>query len=318
MQTQTIVLERKQQAALTSQQLPSLQSNQVRAQAICSLISTGTEGVCFNRMFNEDSHWASWVKYPFQPGYSWVGIVTEAGVDVKNLAVGDRVAARLGHALEHILDETQVVKIRDEVPSDQAAWFALAKIASMRARVAEYHLGDDVLIIGAEPIGQMSLRWAHAAGCRHVIVIDPIAKRLDAALTGGATHVIDHGVEGIEPDIRKILGGELPHIVIDTTGHPAVFSQALKLPRDFGKLVLLGDAGHPENQHLTSDLLRKGLHIVGAHDVHNTSQWNDQTVSNLFFSFIKQGRFNMEQLNWHVFKPADCLKAYQKVWLSCN
>lgn len=313
MQAQTMVFERKQHVALITQDLPQMQPDQIRAHAVCSLISTGTEGICFNRMFNEDSHWASWVKYPFRPGYSWVGMVTEVGSDVKDIAVGDRVAARRGHASEHILSESEVVKIPEEVASDQAAWFALAKIAAMGAKVAEYHLGDDAMIIGAGPIGQMSLRWAYAAGCRNVIVVDPISKRLGAAIDGGATRVIDQPVAGIEPVIREMLNGELPHIVMDTTGHPAVFAQALKLTRDFGKMVLLGDAGHPEHQCLTSDLLRKGLHIVGAHDVHNTPQWNTNTISKLFFSFIKQGRFNMQNLNWHVFKPTECSKVYEMI-----
>jgi 2-desacetyl-2-hydroxyethyl bacteriochlorophyllide A dehydrogenase len=311
MQAEMMIFERKQHVALIHQDLPEMQPDQIRAHAVCSLISTGTEGICFNRMFNEDSHWASWVKYPFRPGYSWIGVVNAVGEDVKHLSVGDRVAARRDHASEHILNESEVVKVPKEVDSDHAAWFALAKIAAMGARVAEYHLGDNAMIIGAGPIGQMSLRWARAAGCRNVIVVDPISKRLGAALDGGATYVIDKPVEGIESLVKEMLDGKLPDIVMDTTGHPAVFSEALKLTKDFGKMILLGDAGHPEKQCLTSDLLRKGLHIIGAHDVHNTPHWNTQTISDLFFSFIKQGRFNMQNLNWHVFKPSECAQAYQ-------
>ena len=37
---------------------------------------------------------------------------------------------------------------------------------------------------------------------------------------------------------------------------------------DHGRLVLLGDTGTPELQHLTSDVIRRGLTIVGAHDRH--------------------------------------------------
>ena len=178
---QTMIFERKQHVALLPQELPQMQPNQIRAHAICSLISTGTEGICFNRMFSENTHWGSWVKYPFRPGYSWIGKVTEIGNDVKDLMVGDRVAARIGHTSEHILNETDAIKIPEDVASDQATWFSMIKIAAMGARAAQYHLGDDVLIIGAGPIGQMSLRWAYANGCRHIIAVDPIAKRLGAA-----------------------------------------------------------------------------------------------------------------------------------------
>lgn len=313
MQTDVLVFERKQHVALIPQDLPQMLPNEIRAHAVCSLISTGTEGICFNRLFNENSHWANWVKYPFRPGYSWIGKVTEIGDEVKHLAVGDRIAVRRGHASEHIVNASEAVKVPEEVASDEAAWFAIAKIAAMGAKVAEYHLGDSALIIGAGPIGQMSLRWAFASGCRNVIVVDPISKRLGTAIDGGATHVIDQPVADIQHIIKDVLNGELPHIVMDTTGHPAVFCEALKLTRDFGKMVLLGDAGHPEKQCLSSDLLRKGLHIVGAHDIHNTPQWNTNTISELFFTLIKQGRFNMQDLNWHRFKPTECIEAYKLI-----
>ena len=313
MQAQTMIFERKQHVAMFTQDLPQMHPNQIRAKAVCSLISTGTEGICFNRLFAENSDWAQWVKYPFRPGYSWIGVVTEVGSDVQNISVGDRVAARRGHASEHILNDSEVAIVPEEVPSDQAAWFALAKIAGMGARVAEYQLGGNIMIIGAGPIGQMSLRWAVASGCRNVIVVDPIAKRLGAAIDGGATGVIDKPVAGIDPIVKEMLGGELPQIVMDTTGHPAVFPEALKLTQQYGKMVLLGTVAHPEQQCLTEDLMRKGLRIVGAHDVHNTPDWNTKTISDLFFSFIKQGRFNVQNLNWHTFKPSQCSEVYKMI-----
>src|ERR1022692_1371259 len=42
-------------------------------------MSTGTENIVFNRLFAPDTHWDRWVKYPFYPGYTSVGVVAEAG-----------------------------------------------------------------------------------------------------------------------------------------------------------------------------------------------------------------------------------------------
>ena len=44
----------------------------------------------------------------------------------------------------------------------------------------------------------------------------------------------------------------------------AVFPEALKMTADHGRLVLLGDTGTPELQHLTPDVIRRGLTIVGS------------------------------------------------------
>jgi hypothetical protein len=40
-----------------------------------SLMSTRTENIAFNRLLEAGSHWDRWVKCPFYPGYSAVGVV---------------------------------------------------------------------------------------------------------------------------------------------------------------------------------------------------------------------------------------------------
>lgn len=311
MQIQQIVLTGKQQVAFQTAQIPPIKPMEVRATVVSSLISTGTEGICFNHLYPEDSHWGNWVQYPFLMGYSFVGDVIEVGNAVTEFAVGDRVATRHGHTTALQFNSSEFISVPKSIDPQLATWFGLAKIAFMGARAAAYHLGDDVLIIGAGPIGQMSTRWAVASGCRRVIVVDPVAARLELAQSGGATHVIDKPVGEVLPVLQQIMGEVRPDIVLDTTGHPAVFDKALALPRDFGKVVLLGDTGDPAQQHLSADLLRRGLHIVGAHDIHRDDRWNDRTVSALYFQLLQEGRFNMDGINTHSFKPQECDKAYR-------
>ena len=50
-----------------------------------SLMSTGTENIVFNRLFDPGTHWDEWVKYPFYPGYTAVGTVESTGADVTGL-----------------------------------------------------------------------------------------------------------------------------------------------------------------------------------------------------------------------------------------
>ena len=289
----------------------TVQSGQVRIKIEVSMISTGTEMIVFNRLFSPGTNWDNWVKYPFYPGYAVVGIVEEVGVAVTDLKIGDRVVYRGSHASTLVVNATECYPVPDSIPSEQAVWFALAKIASMAARVAEAKLGDQIVIIGAGPVGQMMLRWMAAAGVEKIIVIDTIQKRLDLAKAGGATHVICGTADKALDGIKQLTDDNLADIVIDTTGIAAVFSDALKCARKFGKVVLLGDTGYPEQQHLTNDLLNRGLTIVGAHDCHETEDWNSRKLVKLMFSLIERDRFNMEGLNTNEFKPADCKQAYQ-------
>jgi len=69
--------------------------------------------------------------------------------------------------------------------------------------------------------------------------------------------------------------GRRADVVYDVTGHHAVFATALPLARKFGTVVLLGDAGNPQLQTLTPDVITRGLRIVGAHDMHAAPESGD-------------------------------------------
>lgn len=284
---------------------------EVAIRTTCSLMSTGTEGIVFNRLFDPGTHWDNWVKYPFHPGYAAVGKIESVGSGVTTLHKGDRVMTRCGHGSYHTVEADKCVPVPASVPEDQSTWFALAKIAAMGAKVAEYRLGSSVLVIGAGPIGQMSLRWARAAGAERLAVVDTIPLRLELAKKGGATAVIGKPINDAREEIQKANGGSAPDIVIDTTGNAAVFASALSIVAKFGRVVVLGDTGSPSKQCLTPDVILKGIHIVAAHDPHETPDWNMARIGRLFFALVNDGRISLDGLNTHTFRPEDCVKAYE-------
>ena len=300
----------KQQVELEQYSNPELEDGKVLVRTLYSLMSTGTENIVFNRLFDEGSHWDEWVKYPFYPGYSLIGEVAEVASDVTSVHVGDKVALRANHSSQHLYGANECLPVPGGIDLKQAAWFALAKIAFMGARVAEYKIGDSVLIIGAGPIGQMSTRWAAASGAQTIIVVDPVGMRLDMATRGGATHTISAGVDECRDQVMEAMGGRLPRLVMDSTGHAAVFAASLKLAADRGKVVVMGDTGSPTAQHLTSDVVMRGVSIVGAHDGHTDDTWNDRTITQYFFSLVKSGRFSLDGLITHEFTPEACADAY--------
>lgn len=309
-QANRIVFDGKQQVRLEPFEVGMPGEGEVRIRTQFSLMSTGTENIVFNRLFDPDTHWDRWVKYPFYPGYSAVGVVEAAGSGSRFKA-GDRIAARCPHRSHAVVTEDRCAPIPAGVPMEAAAWFALAKIAFHGARAAKYSLGDQVLVIGVGPIGQMSIRWAFAAGAQSVIAVDATPDRLELARRGGATTVISAPIAEAREQILAANGGELPGIVIDSTGNAQVFQAALGLARRFGKVVVLGDTGQPTSQALNSDVITRGITIVGAHDGHNDAQWNGATIAHLFFALVATGRFSLDGLNTHVFKPGQCVEAYR-------
>ncbi|RYG48138.1 zinc-binding alcohol dehydrogenase [bacterium] len=305
-----LVFNEKGRVRIEAFEVPPVGPEEVRVRSHCSLMSTGTENIIFNRLFESGSHWDNWIKYPFYPGYLNVGEVVEVGSEVKHRKVGDRVAMRKPHASEHVVPEEKALPVPDGIDLKEAAWFGLGKIAFMGARVSDYRLGGSVLIVGAGPIGQMSVRWAVAAGLEHVVVVDPVESRLQLARVGGATATISKSVFDCREDVLAAFGGKLPEIVNDATGNTDVFSAALGLAAKFGRVVILGDTGTPTGQHLTADVITRGLTIVGAHDMHVDEVHNDATITRLFFDLVKRGKFSLEGLNTHSFLPEHAQQAY--------
>jgi 2-desacetyl-2-hydroxyethyl bacteriochlorophyllide A dehydrogenase len=281
---------------------------EVEIRTICSLISTGTEGIVLRRLFSPDTGWAEFAQLPFRPGYAAIGVIERVGSGVSELVPGRVVAVRRGHGSRHVVPEDECYPIPDGVAADDAVWFALAGIAFRGAYAARIALGDSVLVVGAGPIGQMLLRWAVFAGAGRVIVVDPMKERLSFALHGGAAAVIDRGIEEAVGE----LGGKdaTPGIIVDTTGNAAVFRALLRVAPQYGRIVLLGDTGRPEDQRLTQDVVLKGLTIVGAHDGHHRDGWTGRHVSDLFFDLVAAGRFPVQGLITHRFAPDDAWQAY--------
>jgi 2-desacetyl-2-hydroxyethyl bacteriochlorophyllide A dehydrogenase len=310
---QRIVFPAKDHIGLEEYEPAPLTEGTLRFHTHYSLISSGTEGIALRGLFDPETHWANWISYPFHPGYSAVGTVAEVGPGVTEFAAGDRVAARLGHATDHVVPAAWCTRVPDEVPLAQACWFGLAKIGLMGAQAADYRLGDTALVIGAGPIGQVSVRWAAAAGATRIVAVDTITDRLDAARRGGATSVVAAPIGAAHDEVIARCGGTRPRIVVDSTGNAAVFAEALRVVADHGRVVLLGDTGSPTSQHLTPDVITRGVTIVGAHDKHSVNRHGregERSLHQTFFDLARTGRFDLTGLTTHTFPPTDYEAAY--------
>jgi 2-desacetyl-2-hydroxyethyl bacteriochlorophyllide A dehydrogenase len=280
----------------------------VEVRTTCSLISTGTEGIVLHQQFSPGTGWAEYGRLPFHPGYAAVGVVGRVGPAVSTLTHGQVVAVRRGHASCHVVPAAECLPVPHGIREEDAVWFALASIGFRGFQAARIPLGGEVLVVGAGPIGQMLLRWAVVAGARRIVVVDPLEERLTFATRGGASEALARGLEDVANELAA--GGGTPGIIVDTTGNAGVFRSLLRVAPRYGRIVLLGDTGRPEEQRLTQDVVLKGLTIVGAHDGHERHGWTGRRVIELFFELFGAGRFPVDGLISHRFAPQDAAKAY--------
>src|SRR5512140_1088231 len=109
-------------------------------------------------------------KIPFATGYEILGVVDAVGEDVTNVAVGDRVAALIGHGgySEYIyLGKEHLVHVPANLDPAQAVTLILNYVTAyqMLHRTVQVKAGDKVLIIGASGgVGTALLQLGKLAG----------------------------------------------------------------------------------------------------------------------------------------------------------
>ncbi|GCE30606.1 hypothetical protein KDA_60900 [Dictyobacter alpinus] len=318
MQSLNIVFTGKNQVEVNEEPIRELKPDEFLVQATKSLISTGTEGICLGRLFDPGTHWDQWVKYPFHTGYSLVGRVVAVGTQVQHVHEGERVALRLPHSQYHVVGPDEVVyHIPEGVSDEDATWFHLATIVQNGIRRAQHQLGDSVVVIGLGLLGQLVVQYTRLLGAQQVIAIDVAEKRLEMARAHGATTVLQMGAAEAREHVLALTEGKGVHVVYDVTGAAPVFSHALSLARNFGKIIILGDTGSPAAQQLTGDVIRRGLSIIGAHDGNPPSvstdhaYWSHLRMGELFFTYVERGDMHVNDLVTHRFAPTAAPEAYR-------
>jgi len=316
MESLNLVFTGKNRIELWREPVPEPGPGQLLVATQKTLISAGTECICFQRHFEPGTHWDNWVKYPFYPGYSNAGRVLQVGEGVTAFQPGDRVATRMSHRQYFVLEAERALKIPAAVSNEEATWFGLAGIVQNGVRRAEHELGDKVVVIGLGPLGQLVVQYTRLMGAWEVIALDPAEQRLQKAAEHGATHTLDLSAEEAFDAVAELTEGRMADVVYDVTGHAAVFPAALRLARKFGKVLLLGDTGFPSQQHLTADVITRGLRIIGAHDSHppatvsDYAYWTHANMARLFFTYLQRGQMRVGDLITHRFSPEEAAQAY--------
>jgi alcohol dehydrogenase len=243
-------------------------------------------------------------------GHEAVGTVEAVGSAVRSVQAGDRVLISCingcgicsycregrygqclgggGWVLGHLIDGVQAEYAR--VPFADISLYRLpaslsAESAVMLADIlptsyevgilaGQVRPGDTVVIVGAGPIGLAAVMTARLFSPGRIIVIDPVASRLDAAKRLGADVVISNGVDGEDPTVLvgDITGGLGAHVVIEAVGLPETFELCTTLVRAGGHVANVGVHGAPATLHLESLWIKDVTITTGLVDTSSTAR----------------------------------------------
>ena len=109
--------------------------------------------------------------------------------------------------------------------------------------VAQAGPKDAVVVLGLGGVGLSAVMAANVLGCRKIIGIDKVQKRLDLARELGATNVIngtDLGGSSLVEKVRELTEGLGATVTMDTTGVTALGMQGVEFTRNHGKYIQVG------------------------------------------------------------------------------
>ena len=98
---------------------------------------------------------------------------------------------------------------------------------------------DNVLIMGAGPIGLVTLQAAKRLGAR-VMITDLSPNRLQLAASLDADVIVNTRCQNLAEEVRRFTGGEGVTVAIDAVGLPELFEQAVEVTSVAAKIVIIG------------------------------------------------------------------------------
>lgn len=237
--------------------------NEVLIKTLFSTISPGTELAWLNHMENTPG------EYPYYPGYSCCGRIEEAGSGVRGLAAGDLVVCNQIHCSRFTADAQKCTKIPEKINPREASAFRLASISLQGIRKADIQLGDKVAVLGLGPIGNLAAQLGFCAGAGSVTGFDFVEWRRVLAKKCGILRTEENGEDEAFDSVFDV--------VIEATGVPQAVNTALKMVKPLGRVVLLGSTrGNTDGVNFYRDVHRKGIAVIGAHEMHRAQDERDQ------------------------------------------
>jgi L-iditol 2-dehydrogenase len=239
---------------------------------------------------------------PRTPGHEWAGVVVALGEPTDSrvadgarpaIEVGQRVVAdwryvcgtcyqcrrgvfnycenlqhgvRGGFAGYGIAPLSQLRVIPDNVSFEEASFSEPLACVIQAHGYTEINLGDDVVIVGAGPIGLLHLQIARNRGAR-VIVSDPIVARLDKARELGAHDAIDASATDAVARVKELTEGRGANAVIVAVGGAEPIQQGLEMAAINGWVNAFAGTYPPAQMSVDPNLIHyRQIRFTGSHD----------------------------------------------------
>ena len=169
---------------------------------------------------------------------------------------------------------------------------------------AEIKKGDNLLIVGAGPIGLFALIKAKSMGAR-VMIADLLDSRLALAEKYGADRIVNTKNEDIVKASEEFTNGDMFDVCVEACGLSLTFLNCIDCAATGANIILIGN-GKRETTFLHSILLKKELNVFGSRNA-----FTKDFVE--LIDLVKEGKADVLKMVSGVYDMDDAQTAFEKL-----
>jgi L-iditol 2-dehydrogenase len=205
-------------------------------------------------------------------GHEFSGTIHAVGVDVAGYAVGERVVVQPLHRCGQCtmcragrgnicqnrtligmdthgayaeavrVPQDQLYRLPDDLSFADGAWTEPLSVALHAVAITPLEPLDTVVVVGAGPIGLLTLQAAKIKGAGTVIVTDRSPHRLELAQQLGADIVVNVAEQDPVSVAQQAADGLGAHVTFEAVGITPTVQQALEVTRIGGNITWIGNS----------------------------------------------------------------------------
>ena len=232
-------------------------------------------------------------KYPVILGHEFAGVVAEVGEGVTECAPGDRVIIEPlfvcgkcpgclagdyhlcqvltlnGHREPGSFAEYAIVPARfvhampDSLSFEQAALAEPLAVCVHAVKRLRPRVGDLAVVLGAGPIGLLTVQVLKVAGCR-LIVSDVEPFKLELARSFGAEHVVNARETNVVNFVRGLTADWGADVAVECAGAKETLAESVEVIHKGGTALLLGFTGSPRDEINLTNITITEKTVIGS------------------------------------------------------
>jgi L-iditol 2-dehydrogenase len=292
-------------------------------------------GICGSDIhYYKEGHIGSWkIERPHVLGHEFSGTVTALGEGVNDFELGERVSVEPclpcgtcaacatgrynvcqnlrfigsphtdGAFAEYLIVTPRFAhRLPPSLDFEMGALVEPTAVAVQAIRRSSLRLGETVAIVGAGPIGLLTLKVALASGASAVFVSDINQERLEMARQFGATAAIDARTGAVNT-VMELTGGRGVDVAFEAVGSAATIDQAVAMTTPGGRLTVIGMS--------PQDVVPFNFFSLQAKELDLRSVWLYQDAFPPAIALLASGRVAAREIITHRFPFDQILTALE-------